>query len=138
MNPSTEAMTQRFIDALHQLEDARNQDVICSMFADAAVLEAPRHTSGYRGVAGARRFWQEYLESFASIHSDFQQTVVGGDQAALFWTARGRLRHHDAEVTYPGVTLLEFQGDRIARFRTVFDRTPLTMAVQGRMRPPAR
>lgn len=138
MNRSTDSLTQSFMDALHRLEDAGDFADICGLFAEDAPLQAPGRERGYRGPEGARRFWGEYLNSFSSIHSDFDQVIVGGSRAALSWTARGRLRHHRVEIAYPGVTLLEFRGDRIARFRTVFDRSPFQAAVRQRMSMPAR
>ncbi|HEY8490285.1 MAG TPA: nuclear transport factor 2 family protein [Dehalococcoidia bacterium] len=138
MSETVQTLTQQFIQALHRLEDSGDLDGICTLFDRDAPLEAPGRTGRYRGPEGARQFWGEYRNSFSTIRSEFEQTVVGEHGAALFWTARGRLRHHPQEITYQGVTLLEFQGDRIAHMRTVFDRAPFQMAVQQRIRPAAR
>lgn len=58
------------------------------------------------------------------MHSEFRNVVETDRTALLEWQSRVRTAAgHD--LTYDGVSVLEFDGDRIRRFRAYFDPTKL-------------
>ncbi len=119
-----EQRTQRFIDALGQLEASGDAGPIAALFADGADVSNPmvRHES--EGKGGAHEFWTRYRASFETISSTFRNIVDGQDVALLEWTSEGRMK--GGEVRYGGVSVLEFGEGGITAFRTYFDPTPLT------------
>ena len=115
-----ESRARRFIDALHHLEDSRNPDTLVGMFADGAELNNPTAETPLAGGGGAREFWQVYRDTFGEIHSDFHHVLEKDDAAMLEWTSRGSAAH-GGTIEYDGVTVLEFDGDKVKRFRAYFD-----------------
>jgi hypothetical protein len=73
-----------------------------------------------QGLEGARRFWQTYLAQFDRIRSEFSHLIEQDGQAALVWTSEGAMKGGHP-ITYRGVSIVEFQGDKVRRFETVYD-----------------
>ena len=119
-----EQRTQRFIDALGQLEASRDAGPIAALFADGADVSNPMVRHDSEGKGGAREFWTRYRGSFEAISSTFRTIVDGQDVALLEWTSEGRMKGEP--VRYGGVSVLEFGEGGITAFRTYFDPTPLT------------
>jgi len=117
---SQESRAERFIEALRRLERERDVDDIASLYADDAELDNPTHQTPRHGAGGAREFWRHYRDTFDEIESTFRSVVESGDVAALEWTSRGRAVGGEP-FEYAGVSVLEFEGDRIRRFRAYFD-----------------
>jgi len=118
---------QTFIDALHKLEDAKDVEPIASLYAEDADISNPVTRHEHQGPDGARDFWSSYRSAFDEIHSDFRHVLEDGNTAILEWTSRGRAGDGN-EIGYGGVTVLEFEDDRIQSFRTYFD--PRNLGVQ--------
>lgn len=110
-----------FADALQHLEQARDVDgFVESMFAGGVELRRPETDQVEHGHDGARRFWQQYVDQFEQIRSEFTR-VVEADTGVLEWTSSGRLRT-GAEISYRGVSLLDVDADgRVTRFATYYD-----------------
>lgn len=123
--------TERFVDALHALEEDRDLDRIASLFTDDAELISPTHASPHRGPDAARAFWDAYRRTFAEIRSEFRNIVESDGTAMLEWQSRGRTSTGGA-LDYAGVSVLEFDGDRIRSFRSYFDSHELGEDMQGR------
>jgi limonene-1,2-epoxide hydrolase len=123
-----------FIDALHALEDRGELEPMVALFADDADLRNPSHVGPHRGPDGARRFWSAYRGTFRDIHSEFRHVLEDGGSALLEWTSRGRTTG-GLDVAYDGVTVLEWEGDRLRRFRAYFDPGDLTAAASTRPAP---
>lgn len=119
-----EERTQRFIDALGQLEASGDAGPIAALFADGADVSNPMVKHDSEGKGGAHEFWTRYRASFESVSSTFRNIVDGQDVALLEWTSEGRMRGEP--VRYGGVSVLEFGQGGITAFRTYFDPTPLT------------
>lgn len=115
-----DSRTERFIDALHALEDEGDVDRIVSLFADNAELHNPTERYVHRGAEGARKFWDSYRRSFDAIHSEFRAVGEADDAALLEWESRGRTSD-GGPIRYGGVSVIEFDGERIRRFRSYFD-----------------
>ena len=123
----------RFADALQRLE--REKDVyrfVADVFADDVELVRPETDQQERGADGARGFWQQYIDQFDEIRSEFSR-VVDGPVGVLEWTSTGRLRN-GAAIEYRGVSLLDADDDgRVTRFATYYDTAPFTTSsVTGR------
>lgn len=113
-------LTDRFIDALHQLHADRRPDALVDLFGDDATLSKLGGLQEAHGQDGARTFWQQYRDFFDDIEAEFTGVVQDEHTAALEWTSRGSLRSGDP-FTYQGVSVIEGAGDRIAGFRTYYD-----------------
>ncbi len=116
---------QKFVDALHALEQQGNVEQIASLFADNAELTNPQLHQPMRGRDGARHFWSEYRDAFGDIRSSFKVTVESENTSALEWVSEGTMRATGKPFRYGGVTILEWSADRVSRFATYFDTQPL-------------
>ena len=116
-------IAEQFIRALELLEQQSDVAPLCGLFADDATLQNPL-APPRSGREGAREFWQEYRKSFADIRSSFSEVVMADEMAVLEWTSEGSTAA-GSPISYEGVSLLQFEGDAIARFRTYFDSQPL-------------
>jgi ketosteroid isomerase-like protein len=122
-----------FADALRDLESSGDVSrFVAGVFADDVELVRPETGQQERGAGGARQFWQQYVDQFEEIRSEFSR-LVDGEVAVLEWTSSGRLSG-GADVSYSGVSLLDFDGDgRVVRFATYYDTAPFGVAaVTGR------
>lgn len=115
---------QRFIDALHRLEEQQDLDGMVSLFADGAEVSNPTDDSPHQGREGARHFWDTYRRSFREIHSEFRNVTESGDVAMLEWVSRGRAAD-GSPIEYDGVSVVEYEDGRVRRFRAYFDAATL-------------
>ena len=118
-----EERTQRFIDALGQLEASKDAGPIAALFAEGADVSNPMVRHEAEGQGGAHAFWTRYRASFETISTSFRTIVDGQDAALLEWVSEGRMKGEP--VRYGGVSVLEFGEGGITAFRTYFDPTPL-------------
>jgi ketosteroid isomerase-like protein len=121
-----------FINALHELEDDRKLGPLLKLFDPDAELGNPHIQLG-PGNDAVARFWRSYRANFDEIHSEFRQVACNGDTALLEWTSRGELQFGH-EFEYRGVSVLEFEGGRIKRFRAYFDPTELGHQIEPDIR----
>jgi len=113
--------TQRFADALQELERTRSLDPFLELFSDEVQLLRPEGRGDARGKDGARRFWQTYLDQFEEIGSTFSRVEESGSLGELEWSGEGRLRT-SRPLTYRGVSLLQLDEDGLVRrFATYYD-----------------
>jgi ketosteroid isomerase-like protein len=114
-----------FAEALQTFEQDRDLDAFARVFAPDAELLRPEQRAGEQGEDGVRAFWQQYLDQFASIRSEFSRVVEAGQLGELEWTSKGSLGG-GTEVEYEGVSLLEFDDQgRVSRFATYYDTAAL-------------
>ena len=117
-----------FAEALQTFEQDRDLDAFARVFAPDAELLRPEQRGGEQGEDGVRTFWQQYLDQFASIRSEFSRVVEAGQLGELEWTSKGSLgsASEGTEVEYEGVSLLEFDDQgRVSRFATYYDTAAL-------------
>ena len=126
---------ERFIAALHRLEDANDLDTIAALYDDEAEVSNPTDTQPHVGRDGARTFWGKYRDAFERVHSEFRNIVESERAALLEWRSDGRTAAGQ-DFSYDGVSVLEFDGDRIVRFRAYFD--PHALTTGGAKRDAAR
>lgn len=116
---------ERFISALHRLEDASDLDTIAALYDDRAEVSNTTDAEPHVGRDGARTFWNKYRDAFERVHSEFRNILESESAALLEWRSDGRTAAGQ-DVSYDGVSVLEFSGDRIVRFRAYFDPHALT------------
>ena len=106
----------RFKQALQETETSGEPKHVASFFAEGAPLT---NLGGDHGT-DATVFWQKYLEQFREIRSDFTNETVSDGSAALEWQSRGTL-NDGRPVDYRGISVIEFDNDRVTSFRTYYD-----------------
>jgi len=117
-------VARAFVDALRQAETSGDLASLVGQFAPEAEL-LRLNGEPYRGVEGARAFWQEYLAHFGVIGSRFNHVTEGENATVLEWVSEGTLADGQP-LRYRGVSVLEAEGDKIARFRTYYDSAVFT------------
>ena len=116
---------QTFAQALQQFEKDHDLDAFARVFADDAQVLRPEQRGGGQGQDGVRTFWQQYLDQFGSIRSEFSRVVESGPLGELEWTSKGALGS-GTDVEYQGVSLLEFDDQGLVkRFATYYDTAAL-------------
>ena len=118
---------QQFIDALRQIEDQGDLDPMVQLFSDSATLWNPELANPLQGKNGAREFWRRYKSTFATVKSTFRETIETKDVATLEWESRGTIAGVNQPFSYRGVTVLEWEGDKICRLAAYF--SPLALTV---------
>lgn len=113
-------IVERFTSRLQECERTRNPEVLVPLFADESELRRLPQRHAYQGHDGAREFWREYLDTFESVHTDFDAVTEAEGRAALEWHSTCRLRG-GSEVRYAGCTIIESEGDRVVSLRTYYD-----------------
>jgi hypothetical protein len=113
-------LAETFINALHKLEETGDAGEIASLYADSAEIANVVTPKTFQGVDGARDFWTRYRETFGEMRSEFRNVIAIEGRAALEWTTNGTSKENH-EITYSGVTILEFDGDKISRSCAYFN-----------------
>ncbi len=126
----SEQIARQFIDALDRLESSRDVEPIVATFTETCEVGNVLTSEPFHGRDGARKFWTEYREAFADVRSSFRNVVAAEGRAALKWTTEGTSAAGEP-FRYEGVSILELDGSRIARFRAYFDPAALGRQLQG-------
>ena len=113
-------LSEKFIDALNDLEANKNVEGIVKMFADDCETGNVALTATMHGTDGAREFWTDYRNTFGEVKSAFKNKIISENVSALEWTTVG-LSSEGHEINYEGVSILEFDGDKITRFFAYFN-----------------
>ena len=106
-----------FADALQTFEKDGDASSFAKLFGSGATAER-LDARGERSDIEA--FWQEYRDQFSSLSTSFSNAVEGSDEAVLEWTTTGSLAD-GRDITYRGVTVLQLDGDKVAKLRTYYD-----------------
>ena len=109
---------ETFTQALQTLEEKGDAGPIVACFGEQA--ELTNLSAAEHGGQGAERFWSAYRSQFDEIRSEFKRSIAGGDDVVLIWRSQGKLRG-GAPIKYDGVSILTFNGDKIAKFETIYD-----------------
>lgn len=131
----SQSIAQTFMQRLREAEATHEVKNLAALFTEDAELEnltrpalhSPRkggvqHSSETR--ADAQGFWRQYLSAFERIESHFTKVTDDGQTAVMEWHSDGRMQM-GLEVDYNGVSIIEYDGDRIHRFRTYYDSAAL-------------
>jgi ketosteroid isomerase-like protein len=109
-----------FIRAFESLEQEGDVEPLIEIFAESCRIETPVIPRPLEGKAAARAFWAAYRMAFRYVHSTFRNIVVGDGTIVLEWTALC-MNRSGREFQYDGVSILDFSGPYITRFRSYFD-----------------
>ncbi len=112
-----ENTAKNFIDALGKLESDRDLDTIVGLFSKNC--EVGNVVTDDKNI-GAKEFWNSYRETFDKVHSTFRNEIIADGVTALEWTTSGT-NSDGHEFNYDGVSILEFDGEKIARFHAYFN-----------------
>jgi ketosteroid isomerase-like protein len=111
---------QRFVDALARLEESGDVEPLLELFGEDAQVSNVASRRTFHGKEGARDFWREYKGMLRQVKSTFRNMIEAGDRVALEWESSGTA-HNGAAVDYEGVSIIEWDGERISRFYAYFD-----------------
>jgi limonene-1,2-epoxide hydrolase len=129
----SQQLAERFVEALGRLEAERDSEGIVSLFAEDCEVGNVVSPERFHGREGARQFWGEkYRDTFGEVRSTFRNVFAGEGRAALEWKTEGTTGE-GTSVEYEGVSILEFEGDLIKRFRAYFDATDLGRQIAGQV-----
>jgi ketosteroid isomerase-like protein len=121
-------LVKEFISRLQEMEKTHLVKPLIELFADPAELaNLTRHNTHSKTPelqSSALRFWSHYLNAFDYVSSHFLRITEGEKNAILEWHSTARLPT-GVPVDYQGVSLLEFEDDRITSFRTYYDSAAL-------------
>jgi ketosteroid isomerase-like protein len=117
---------QRFVDALAKLEENGDFEPLLALFGEGSQVSNVASRRTHHGRDGARDFWREYKGMLRQVKSTFRNMIESGDRVALEWESSGTA-HNGAAVDYEGVSIIEWDGDRISRFYAYFDPRVLGM-----------
>ena len=84
-----------------------DQDIAHEMYRDDAVMEFPQSGERFDGVESFRDWRSEYP---ADVEFEIRNLRGGGD----LWVAEVAIRY-ESGPWQPGVSILEFRGDKVAR-----------------------
>lgn len=121
--PSAATVTEtatNFMRTLQQIEKTGEVEPLIALFSEDAELTNLAMLEPLKGKEGAREFWKKYLSVFDSIHSEFGNVIESDSSSVLEWTSKGRLSTSE-EITYRGISILEFKNGQVQRFRTYYD-----------------
>lgn len=116
----THKVTTQFMQTLQQIEKTGDVEPLVALFAKDAELINLSMPEPLVGQDGAHRFWDKYLSVFNRIHSEFTNVIESDGASVLEWISTGSLSTSE-NVTYQGVSVLEFKDGKVCRFRTYYD-----------------
>lgn len=118
---SSQAPTQAFIAALQTMEKDRDVLQLAARFNPSCQLWRQSYGHAYHGAEGVQKFWNEYLNQFATITTNFTNVLERENLSILEWESRGALQS-GRPLHYRGVSILEFSEDgKVSSFKTYFD-----------------
>lgn len=117
---SARDLTSRFMRTLQRAEETKDIAALVALFSEDAELMNLAMLEPLQGQAGAQRFWEKYLSVFDRVYSEFTNVVENDDASVLEWISQGTLSTSE-EISYRGVSILEFNNGKVQRFRTYYD-----------------
>jgi hypothetical protein len=115
----TAKLIKRFIDALHKTEQSRDTRQMVDLFSDNCEISNVA-IKPMRGKKGVEHFWTDYCSTFKDVKTTFTRVSESEGKGILEWVSEGVLQS-GRPIVYEGVTLLEWDGDHILRFKAYHD-----------------
>ena len=112
-------ISEKFVEALQELETNGNVKKIVSLFADDAEINNVVTIENSHDL-NPEEFWTKYRANFGQVSSEFSNKIYGENNAALEWTTTGT-NTDGGKIEYQGVSILEIEGDKITRFFAYFN-----------------
>ncbi|HEY0792097.1 MAG TPA: nuclear transport factor 2 family protein [Chthoniobacterales bacterium] len=116
---------QTFMAALQKVEETHDVQSLVELFSDDCSLTNLAMSEPLEGRSGAQQFWEQYLHVFEEIRSRFFHTSETDQDIVLEWTSQGKLNSGEP-VQYKGVSVIEKEGGKVAKFRTYYDSAAFT------------
>lgn len=123
-------LTETFVNALRVLENDGDVERMVPLFSEDSEIGNTALHGTFSGHDGVREFWTNYRATFAELESQFRNWIVSDGVSALEWETVGRSTQGE-EVRYPGVSILENDGEKITRFFAYFDPSDLGKQISG-------
>lgn len=123
-----ENISEKFIEALRDLEADGKVENIVALFADDCKIGNVTLTETLQGADGAREFWTNYRKTFKDVSSKFKNKIAADGTSALEWTTVGT-SEKGHEINYEGVSILETEGGKISRFYAYFNPSELASQI---------
>jgi limonene-1,2-epoxide hydrolase len=120
-------VADNFVAALRKLEEEEAVELLVEIHTDDCEVGNVSVPGTFRGHEGLREFWTSYRSTFGEMKSEFRNVFAAEGGAALEWTTEGT--SNGERVSYDGVSILEFEGDKVRRFMAYFDTRRLTHQV---------
>jgi hypothetical protein len=120
-------VADNFVAALRKLEEEEDVELLVEIHTDDCEVGNVSVPGTFRGHEGLREFWTSYRSTFGEMKSEFRNVFAAEGGAALEWTTEGT--SNGERVSYDGVSILEFEGDKVRRFMAYFDTRRLTHQV---------
>lgn len=120
-------VADNFVAALRKLEEEEDVELLVEIHTDDCEVGNVSVPGTFRGHEGLREFWTSYRSTFGEMKSEFRNVFAAEGGAALEWTTEGT--SSGERVSYDGVSILEFEGDKVRRFMAYFDTRGLTHQV---------
>ncbi len=89
-DPSTRS-TLETVSSFNQAVNRHDLEATMALMTDDCVFEntyPPPDGERFTGQAAVRRFWQEFFESSARAHFEFEETFASGERAFVRWQYR--------------------------------------------------
>ncbi len=120
-------VADNFVAALRKLEEEEDVELLVEIHTEDCEVGNVSVPGTFRGHQGLREFWTSYRSTFGEMKSEFRNVFAAEGGAALEWTTEGT--SNGERVSYDGVSILEFEGDKVRRFMAYFDTRRLTHQV---------
>ena len=127
-NRLTVKVADNFIEALSELESARNPEPLVALFSAGCEIGSVAAGGKLYGAAGARRFWTDYRAAFKDVCSVFHNEIYSGSEVKLEWTTEGK-SISGPKIKYTGTSILETERGQITRFFAYFDQHDLAQQI---------
>jgi steroid delta-isomerase len=121
----TDAVTQYYASV-----SSGDVDRIASLFAPDAIMRDPVGSPALTDDAARRARYGAIAPVFSAFELTPELIIVGGDEAAVRWTARATT-HAGKEARFEGMSTFTFDaGGKIASMSAYWDRAALAAALQ--------
>ena len=118
----------KFVEALWKLEEDREVEALVEAHTEDCSVGNVAVSKTFSGHDGLREFWTDYRKTFDEMKSELRNVFADDSgHAALEWTTKGT--EEGDTISYDGVSILEIEGDKVARFMAYFDSRALTKQV---------
>ena len=121
-------VADKFVEALWKLEEDRDVEALVEVHTEDCSVGNVAVSKTFSGHDGLREFWTDYRKTFDEMKSEFRNVFADDSgHAALEWTTKDT--EEGDTISYDGVSILEIEGDKVARFMAYFDSRALTKQV---------
>jgi ketosteroid isomerase-like protein len=114
------------VAALFRDDDAysRWRETVRPFFTDdyQSIIVTPAEVQAHSGLEGARRFWLDWFEPWATYRSTVDDVIDAGERVVVLLRDRGRRRDMDAEVELIGAAIWTIKDGKVARIEHHSDR----------------